>query len=163
MRVWLLLTLTLAILVSSVTSNPVAKPIHGLLPYYRKQEQQKLRLRNSRLRYRCESQLLSSYGIPDRECQEWLAYEFINASPKSSSPMTAFSLCLTVLITMLTFRWCVPYWISQTQMYKSYHNKFTITRIFFDFHTGAKNNILSRNSLDFDVWKMLILLKQDCK
>ena len=103
MRVWLLVTLILATLVLSVTSNPVAKPIHGLLPYYRKQEAKKQELRMAKLSYRCQSQLLSGY-VGDRECQDWISYEFINASTKSTSPMTALSMVFTVIVTMLAFR-----------------------------------------------------------
>ena len=36
----------------------------------------------------------------------------------------------------------------------------------YEIHTGAKTNFLSRNSLEFDVWKMLFLWKiwsQKCK
>ena len=80
----------------------MAKPIHGLLPYYRKQEEKKRELRMSKLRYRCQSQLLSGY-VGDQECQEWISYEFINASTKSTSPVTAFSMIFSVIVTMLAF------------------------------------------------------------
>ena len=89
---WLIVILAFAFVVKS---NPVAKPIHGVLEYYKKQQRAQIRLQNSKLRHRCESQLRSGY-VSDRECQLWISKEFNNASPKIST-----SFLLTIFTTVL--------------------------------------------------------------
>ena len=96
MRLLLWFALLLA-LVLVVNSNPVAKPIHGVIKYYKKQEVEKERQSHSRLRHRCESQLISGFDIT-RECQRWISEEYLNSSSK-----TSISLGLTLFASMLIF------------------------------------------------------------
>ena len=92
----LLLWLALLMVVLVVNSNPVPKPIHALLKYYKKEEQKQQERSHSKLRHRCESQRFLG-GFTSAECQKWISdeYRMFNSGSKTST-----TLSLTILATI---------------------------------------------------------------